>query len=434
MKPIAVYSSQTSKRLQYVLDWLFNERLGTGYTLITDEAALKDLPFFIAYGDFFPNALSIPAVSLLWENEVKPHTIPLGVCGETPCLYDVNNPAFTLPFDMLASIFFLLSRYEEYSTPYTPDKHGRYPATESLLYKNGWLRRPLLDEWVAYLVTLLQEQYKLAIEPPAFTFQPTYDIDIAYSYRYKGFQRALGGFLKDLSAGKLQGMQDRAQVLLGNMQDPYDSYNFISELHKQNKLTPLYFILAALRPGPFDKNISPANNSMQELIKRLAYEGTIGVHPSYDTDKTGMLYEKEILEQISGERITISRQHYIRLFLPHTYRSLIKEGIHADYSMGYGTQLGFRAGTGSSFLWYDLKNEVETKLRVYPFCFMDTTAHYEEKLSAKEAFAALRSMRNYLQKSGSMLITIFHNFSLGQDPEWEGWTEAYENFLSETAQ
>ncbi|MBS1690447.1 MAG: hypothetical protein JSS96_17075, partial [Bacteroidetes bacterium] len=92
MKPIAVYSSQTSKRLQYVLDWLFNERLGTGYTLITDEVSLKELPFFIAYGDFFPNALSIPAVSLLWESEIKAHTIPLGVCGDTPCLYDVNDP------------------------------------------------------------------------------------------------------------------------------------------------------------------------------------------------------------------------------------------------------------------------------------------------------------------------------------------------------
>lgn len=431
MKPIPVYSTQTSSRLSYVLDWLFNERLGTGYTLITDEAVVKNLPFLISYGNFFPNALSIPAVNLLWEQDTKPHTIPLGVCGDIPCLYDVSNDAFTLPFDLFASAFFLLTRYEEYSDTYTPDRHGRYPATESILYKNGWLRRPLLDEWLQYIRILIRDTFKQAIPEAEFSYQPTYDIDIAYSYRYKGFRRALGGFLKDLSAAKLQGVKDRAQVLLSNKQDPYDSYDFLSALHKQHQVTPLYFILAALRPGTFDKNISPAHPRMQALIKRLANEGTIGVHPSYDTDKTGMLYEKEVLQQASGQEINISRQHFIRFVLPHTYYALLQEGIEADYSMGYGTHLGFRAGTGSSFPWYDLKNEKTTALRVYPFCFMDTTAHFDEGLSVTEAFDALRKMHGYLQNAGGLLITIFHNFSLGTEAQWKGWAEAYRSFISE---
>lgn len=433
MQPIPVYSAQTSSRLQYVLDWLFNERLGTGYKLISDEAAVKDLHFFISYGDFFPNALSIPALNLLWEQDVKPHTIPLGVCGDIPCLYDVDDNAYSLPFDLFAAAFFLLSRYEEYSGNYTPDKHGRYPATESILYKNGWLRRPLLDEWVGHLVQLMQTQFHQHVQLPEFSFQPTYDIDIAYSYRYKGFRRALGGFLKDLSAAKLQRVKDRALVLLSDKKDPYDSYDFLSGLHKKYELKPRYFILAALRPGPFDKNISPAQPKMQALIKRLAEEGTIGVHPSYNTDKSGMLYEKEILEQVSGQDINISRQHYIRLMLPHTYRVLINEGITEDYSMGYGTHLGFRAGTGSSFLWYDLLHEAATELRIYPFCFMDTTAHYEEKLKVQEAFEVLRSMKEYLENTGSMLITIFHNFSLGTEEQWSGWAEAYQSFVAATA-
>jgi len=433
MKPILVYSTQTSSRLSYVLDWLFNERLGTGYILITEEAAVKDLPFLISYGDFFPNALSIPAVNLLWEQDTKPHTIPLGVCGDIPCLYDVSNDAFTLPFDLFASAFFLLTRYEEYSDTYTPDKHGRYPATESLLYKNGWLQRPLLDEWVLYVRILIRDTFKQTIPEAKFSYQPTYDIDIAYSYRYKGFRRALGGFLKDLSEAKLQRVKERAKVLLSKEQDPYDSYDFLNALHKQYRLSPLYFILAALHRGPFDKNISPAHPRMGALIKRLAEEGTIGVHPSYNTDKTGMLYEKEILEQAGGQKIDISRQHYIRFMLPHTYYALMQEGIAADCSMGYGTHLGFRAGTGSPFFWYDLKNEKPTGLRVYPFCFMDTTAHFDEGLNTTEAFDALKRMRDYLQDTGSVLITIFHNFSLGTEEQWKGWAEAYQAFISETA-
>ncbi len=99
--------------------------------------------------------------------------------------------------------------------------------------------------------------------------------------------------------------------------------------------------------------------------------------------------------------------------------------------MGYGSHLGFRAGTGNSFLWFDLEKDMATQLRVHPFCFMDTTAHYEAKLSPAEAFARLEAMSKVLEKTGSTLITVFHNFSLGTSNEWKGWRQAYEHFLGE---
>ena len=123
--------------------------------------------------------------------------------------------------------------------------------------------------------------------------------------------------------------------------------------------------------------------------------------------------EKRMLEHVSGQGIHASRQHYIRMKIPQTYRQLQKQGITEDYSMGYGSHLGFRAGTGNSFSWYDVANETISPLRIYPFCFMDTTAHYETKLSAAEAFERLDAMSKKLQLTGSMMITVFHNFSLG---------------------
>jgi hypothetical protein len=97
--------------------------------------------------------------------------------------------------------------------------------------------------------------------------------------------------------------------------------------------------------------------------------------------------------------------------------------------MGYGTHLGFRAGTGSSFLWYDPERDEQTNLRLFPFCFMDTTAHYEAGLTTQQAFERLEAMSKVLEQTGSKLITVFHNFSLGTDYEWRGWRQAYELFL-----
>jgi hypothetical protein len=366
---------------------------------------------------------------LLGDTGISQHNIGLGEWQEIPTLYAVNDETYTLPFDLFSATFFLLTRYEEYYQ-YTPDKHGRYPATESILQKNGWLKRPLLDEWVAALGKILRDN-GIKTNRPTFYFQPSYDIDIAYSYLHKGRTRSIGAFLRDLLKVNTTGVKERISVGRGKQRDPFDSFDTIMEWHRQYGYSPLYFILASLQTTDFDKNILPTKPRMQELISELASDGTIGIHPSYYSDKYPeyMRREKNTLEQITGKLIDQSRQHYIKLKMPDTYRSLIALGIKDDHSMGYGSHLGFRAGTGASFLWYDLHAEDITALRVHPFCFMDTTARYEEALSPAEAMTVLNGMRKVLQQSNSTLTTIFHNFSLGTSREWKGWREAYQNFI-----
>ena len=431
MNTLIVYSAQKSTRLLYVLDWLFKEQLHLEYRLVQSEKELSDLPFFISYGKYFTNALSIPDAGLLWHQGIKKYEIKTGTWNDISTLYatDIDEEInFSLPFDILSALFFLLSRYEEYYS-FKPDAHGRYPAKESILYKMGWLREPLGDEWVWNLRSLLEERFNMQL--PAFSYQPTYDIDIAYSYLHKGRRRTLGGYTKDLLSGNIKNVRERYRVLHGQ-KDPYDSFFEMQELHKRYNIKPIFFILAAPAATNYDKNIPPTHPEMQKLIKRLSHNAWVGIHPSYHTDRNNELQaEKKVLEKITDKNITLSRQHYIKLKLPDTYRELIENGINSDYSMGYGTHLGFRAGTGKSFLWYDVLNEAITGLRIYPFCFMDTTAFYGEKLSATDAFNALREMTKKLQRTHSMLITIFHNFSLGTSDEWAGWATAYEMFLDE---
>jgi hypothetical protein len=158
----------------------------------------------------------------------------------------------------------------------------------------------------------------------------------------------------------------------------------------------------------------------------------MGIHPSYyATSKALLDKEKATLEEITGFKVHQSRQHYIKLKIPDTYHLLASCGITEDYSMGYGTHLGFRAGTGSSFLWYNLENGQATAMRIHPFCFMDTTAHYEQGLTPAQAFEALGTMAAQLKEANSTLVTIFHNFSLGTAREWHGWADAYKHFLAQ---
>ena len=62
---------------------------------------------------------------------------------------------------------------------------------------------------------------------------------------------------------------------------------------------------------------------------------------------------------------------------------------------------------------------------------MDTTAHFEAKLTPAAALERLHAMTRILQQTGSTLITVFHNFSLGTDDQWKGWRNGYEQFIAE---
>ncbi|MES2703399.1 MAG: polysaccharide deacetylase family protein [Bacteroidota bacterium] len=430
MEHILVYCSAKSSRLEYVLDWVLRERLQLSYTITHNEAEANRAPFVIAYGKALPKAVSIPDTGLLWQTGTAGLAPEAGTWLNSPTLFTTQKKTFSLPFDLFSAIFYLLSRYEEYYA-YKPDKHGRYPAKSSILYKRGWLQRPLIDEWICELRKLLLRE-GMAVPPMPFVYQPTYDIDIAYSHLYKGLGRIAGAYLRALLKLDLKQITERTDVLKRKQKDPYDSFRWLRQLHDEYDFKPTYFVLTALRTTAFDKNIHPEHPAMTRVIRNLAKEGNIGIHPSYYSGTgTAMLDEYRLLERIAGSDINISRQHFIRIQLPDTYRGLLVNGIQEDYSMGYGSHLGFRAGTGSSFLWYDLQKEAATKLRVHPFCFMDTTAHYEQKLNVNEAFDKLNTMAQLLEQTGSTLITVFHNFSLGTAREWKGWRHAYESFLQE---
>ncbi len=436
MDTIVVYCNQNSPRLEYVSDWLFRERLQLNFRIVTDIADITANEHVVGYGVGNETRLSVPMAGLLAETGTHPVNPDKGKWNGIPTFFDMADAGCSLPFDMFSAIFYLLSRYEEYQ-PYEPDKHGRYPAVESILYKSGVLSRPVVDEWVATFRNLLSDTFDISLPLPLFTFRPTYDIDMAYSHLHKGFGRIAGAYIKALLKIDIRQITTRTKVLKKKQKDPYDSFRWLRQLHKEYGFSPAYFILSAQQTTKFDRNIHPEHPAMVRVIKNLVREtgARIGIHPSYYSD-TGdvMKEEKALLEQILKYKTRKSRQHYIRLKIPNTYRLLLKNNITEDYSMGYGSHLGFRAGTGCSFMWYDIENEAPAPIRVFPFCFMDTTAHYEMGLPPSEAFDLLRNMSQSLEETGSMLITVFHNFSLGTDEEWSGWRQAYELFMAEHAE
>ncbi|MFL5740591.1 MAG: polysaccharide deacetylase family protein, partial [Flavisolibacter sp.] len=335
-------------------------------------------------------------------------------------------------FDLFAAIFYLVTRYEEY-LPHGKDSYDRFAHEDSVAFKNNFLHLPLVNIWLEDFRLLLAERnQEFKNLDSHFSFLPTYDIDMAWSFRNKGFKRNAGGVLLLLFKLKLRKLSKRLKVLRGKIQDPYDAYDWMDELHANFALEPIYFFLLAKEKTRHDKNISVANPEFQKLIRDLAAKYTTGLHPSWASGNLPSLLtkEKHLLEQITGKPVAHSRQHFIRFQLPVTYQQLLGLGIKNDYSMGYGSINGFRASISTPYYWYDLKHEEKTDLLLHPFCFMDANAYYEQHLSAGQALNELMQYYSVIRSVNGRMITIWHNSFLGTDSSFEGWREAYEEFIS----
>lgn len=428
-----IYSPTISHRLSYIADFIGRQLSGQP-ALLTD----KQDEFIAATGPRINYSAARITPDETW-------IIPHGLLAEkgiqqqaTDCFEWNGYTAFfktggDIPFDLFAAIFYLLSRYEEYH-PHQKDMYGRYAHENSLAYKEGFLDKPLINNWLSELGRILQ-QTPLATGQTRFTFLPTYDIDEAYSFKYKEWWRSAGAVVKDLLLLRFRRISQRRRVLNGKEADPFDSYAWMEDLHRPYKVHPRYFFLVAAKNKGYDKNILPKQTALQTLLQHHAEKYSIGVHPSWQSgdDPSLLQKEKETIEKITRLKVTSSRQHYIRLNLPGTYRNLVDAGIREDFSMGYGSINGFRASVASPFYWFDLEKEQVTPLLLYPFCYMEANSFFEQKQSPLQALDEMHHYYNEVKKVNGLLITIWHNTFLGTDPLFEGWREVYAQFFKEAA-
>jgi len=429
---VIVFSHTITPRLQYILDFIGKETIGTPFQCINDIEAFRQHPgpkINYSKEGIAESEFRIKNTELLFEKETREQTIE---CFQTNHYKAFFKTEGDFPFDIFAASFYLLSRYEEY-LPHKKDIYGRYAHENSLAFKEGFLQLPLINYWIEDFKNCLQLKFpSLTIHHSPFTFLPTYDIDEAYSYKYKQWWRTMGGLLKSMVNGQWSMVGERLKVLSGSRQDPFDSFKWMDQLHKQSGLQPIYFFLISGKTGKYDKNISPSKRSMKHLIRAHSDRYSIGIHPSWQSGDDPEKLKLEILElgHMVGKQISYSRQHYIRFTLPKTYRQLIDDGIESDFSMGYGSINGFRASVTSPFLWYDLEREEQTKLLLYPFCFMEANSFYEQKYSVQKAFEELKYYFETVRSVNGTLITIWHNSFLGTARQFSGWREMYKEFIS----
>lgn len=431
---LLILVNKETNRLRYTMQLIFNRLLGIefGFTNYSEVFLAHDdakFSYGVQVGD---SSLFFAAHTLLFESTISAKEIHHVDFEGNKAIFPVNDRNSLLTFDPFAASFYLISRYEEY-LPHLHDIYNRYIASGSDAFRNGYLQKPLINIWSLKIKDILQNHFKdLVFRVPVFNFMPSIDIDAAFAYRNKGLTRAIGGFWKSFQIKDYGDMRKRIKVLFRLERDPFDTFAFQLQLQKKYGYKAIYFWLLA-DYGPNDKNLPFNNRHFQDLIRLLADYAEMGIHPSYASSEQPSLVQMETarLSKILKCEVASSRQHFLKLTLPDTYRNLINNDISHDYTMGYAEVPGFRASICTPFPFYDLDQDLPTNLMVHPFAVMDGTLKDYLKLSPKQAIELIFNLIREIKNVGGTFIPLWHNHSLSDAGEWEGWRKVYLEMIEE---
>lgn len=341
--------------------------------------------------------------------------------------FEHSGQEIRLGLDIAGSIFFMLTRYEELVLS-DRDEHGRFPAKASLAYRENFLDRPIVDEYVEILWACIKRLWpNLERKKQMYRVWLSHDVDepLAIVGRpwHKVFRSVMGDLIKRQSIDlAVQRLVARAT---GNYErDPYNTFAFIMDLSERYGLKSTFFFKVGCTNPRFDANYSMDNPWVQKLMRTIHERGhEIGLHPSYESYNRCEVMRAEYEKLVhSAEQLGIfqeqwgSRQHFLRWENPITWQILDEVGLDYDATLGFADRVGFRCGTCREFPVFNLRTRQTLRLREQPLIAMDTTmlSTVYMALQPEYVIEEIRKLSTLCRRFGSAFTLLWHNTSLTQ--------------------
>jgi hypothetical protein len=300
--------------------------------------------------------------------------------------FEQTDEGIRLSLDVFGSAFFMLTRYEEVVKT-ARDEHDRFSAALSLAHKEGFLERPIIDEYVEILWACLQRLWpRLERKKHEYRLTLTHDVDHPLACLGQSLPQVLRSSIGDLirrndvslAVSRLHTLfRDETQ---GFDKDPYNTFEFLMDISERNSVrSTFYFITAGSDEmgSYYPVEMSWITNLMKTMHSR-GHE--IGLHSSYGSylDEQRIQAEFGKLMEIVGRLGIVqsrwgNRQHYLRWRTPVTWRLLDEAGVDYDATLSYADHVGFRCGVCREFAVYDVVNRCEMRIREKPLIAMDVS-------------------------------------------------------------
>ena len=414
---ILIFVPEITPRVEYIFAWIFSEVLGFQMQLTNDiESFQLDATSIKIEYNYIPvtNHLFFPCHDLLFEDEIEKQTIEEIKFANFTALFKPKEAFQPFNFDLFASAFYLISRYEEY-LPCIKDLHNRFLPEQSVAFRFNFLEKAMVNRYIDTIQDYLCANYPQYIKKN-IQAQSMYTLDIDHAFYAKNV--SLEKFLK----------RNILNLFHSEEKDKYDTYDFIYNTLNENKVAHKTFLLCPKHPHKNDHFNKREDKAFVELVKILNHKTDLNIHPSYNSlsQKDLLEEEKSWLESKINKKIESNRFHFLRFDIESFYSTiLLKNNIKADFSMAYGNYSGFRTSTSLPFYFFDLQKNKKTALKVFSPCFMDSTYEYyssNSPLKYNYAQEKCYALQQEINEFGGIFIPIFHN-NLMAINEWKALFE-----------
>ncbi len=323
--------------------------------------------------------------------------------------------------DVIASAFFLLSRWEEIALT-ALDKWGRFDENESFIVKTDLVKKPVVHIY-ANIIKQLFGKYGYEIEENrTFAKVLTHDVDFVYKWSNKWdyVKTCLADVVKRHSLHLLRTTMEMRK----NGRDPYDTYDYLMRMSEQNKVKSIFYFLKTRQ-----NNVHLLSEKGKNIIQSITNRGhIIGLHTNYykEADKGKIFSDKESLESLTQRKLVLNRQHYLRLQMPQTMELLQQCGLEQDSSLYFSHHPGFRTGMCIEHSLFNCLTHKMLKIKELPLVLMDTSL-----LSCKntsEALACVDALLQEVKKYHGNFVCLWHNSSFNAR-EWNSLREVYDHIL-----
>ena len=431
---------------KYIFDVIFSEFWGLEYEVsFSDEAEAVEI--VLEKGSVTLSDAFFSMEKSLWLKEGSMPETPLkkinkkdfpfdfkSVSDGIPVIYGDEDPEIIqtdneikIGIDIFGSAFFMLTRYEEVVLKDEKDIHGRFPATASLAFKEGFLTRPIVSEYVEILWSaLVKLDPELLRKERKFSMVLTHDVDKPFKFLFMSPKR----FLKVLAADILKhrslkktfsDLGSFVAVKRGKVErDPYNTFNKIMDFSESIGLKSHFYFIAENYGKLLNSDYDLDNEKIVEIFKKIKERGHVcGLHVSYDgaSDPEKMKKEAERFRKVCAEAavnidLFEARHHFLRVSVPESWRIMEKCGIKRDLSLSFADHAGFRSGVCREYPLFDLISGRRLELKELPLIVMECSVIDERYMNlgvGEKSFEFIKSLLNTTALFDGQFVLLWHN-------------------------
>jgi len=421
------------------LEVIFAERFGHSWHLMRTPEGLRlklsgaeGAIVFDKLGDGFTQARSDQPCAW-WDASSEGWHSVLGCALTAAVVADLPVPLIEtragehiIHYDIPGLTYWMLARVEEIGRT-DLDNHERFPATSSHAYKQGYLERPVVDEWLHVLGQVIQRQWPgLELKRHEFQIRVSHDVDQPSLYAFKPWKniaRMMAGHI--LKRGDPKAFITAPYVKIATRNrlieaDPYNTFDWLMDVSEANGLkSAFYFICGRTHPG-IDADYEIEHPVMRDLLRRIHKRGhEIGLHPSYNTyrNPTALKCESDRLKRVCADEgfeqdYWGGRMHYLRWVQPTTMRAWDNAGMNYDSTLVYADRAGFRCGTCFEYPMFDAVEQCALRLRQRPLIVMEGSvidAKYLGLGLGQNAEDKIKTLKEHCRKVNGSFVMLWHN-------------------------